>query len=125
MSIKFEDGSTLDAEDWFRILSVIKQRAKDGKAKPVEIQQSGVTVRVKGYDPKPNGNGKVAGPAYANFVESTYKEWKIRVWRMEQEGVYGCNYYRGEDVRYLEVPFGDVRDENGVFKYASAIIDEI
>ena len=124
MSIKFEDGSTLATEDWFRIMSVIKQRAKEGKPKPVEIKQDGVTIDVKGYEPIAKG-GKLAGPEYANFVESKYKDWKIRVWKKEKEQVYGCNYYQGEDIRYLEVRFGDVRDENGVFRYASSIIDDI
>lgn len=124
MSIEFEDGSKLETEDWFRIMSVIKQRAKDGKAKPVAIKQNNVTVKVKGFDPVATG-GKIAGPEYANYVESTHNGWKIRVWRKKEEGVYGCNYYRNEDIRYLEVPFDDVRDENGVFKYASSIIDDI
>ena len=124
MSIKFEDGSSLETEDWFRIMSVIKQRAKEGKPKPVQIKQEGVTIDVKGYEPIAKG-GKVAGPEYANFVESTHKGWKIRVWKKQEEKVYGCNYYLDEDVRYLEVQFGDVRDENGVFKYASSIIDDL
>ena len=130
MAITFEDGSTLDSDDWFRIMSLIKTRAKEGKSKPVEIKQSTaegtVTVKVKGYEPKPDAKGKIAaGPAYANFVESSHNSWKIRVWRMEKEQVYGCNYYKGEDVRYLEVPFGDVLDENGVFKYATSVINDI
>lgn len=124
--IQFEDGTTLDAEDWFRIMSVIKQRAKEGKSKPVEIKQSGVTVRVKGYDPKPDAKGKLAkGPAHENYIESTYMDWKIRVWRMEKEQVYGCNYYKGEDVRYYEIPMRDVLDENAVFRYIQSFIDEI
>ena len=124
--IEFEDGTKLDAEDWFRILAVIKQRAKEGKAKPVEIKQSNITVKVKGYDPKPDAKGKLPnGPAYANFVESVYKDWKIRVWRMQKENVYGCNYFKGEDVRYYEIPMGDVLDENGVFRYIQSFIDEI
>jgi len=124
MPIEFEDGSSLATEDWFRIMSVIKQRAKEGKPKPVEIKQNNVTVKVKGFDPVATG-GKVVSPEYANYIESTHNGWKVRVWRKEEEGVYGCNYFQGEDIRYLEVPFGDVRDENGVFKYASSIIDDI
>jgi hypothetical protein len=105
-------------------MSIVAQRAKDGKPKPVEITQSNVTVKVKGFEPV--ANGKVTnGPAHANFIESKHKNWKIRVWKIAKDGVYGCNYFKGEDVRYLEVPFGDVRDENGVFKYASSIIDDI
>lgn len=126
--IEFEDGTTLDANDWFRILSVIKQRAKEGKPKPVEIKQESVdggtvTVKVKGYDPVAKGGKVASGPAYANFIESNHKGWKIRVWRMEKEKMYGCNYYKDEDVRYLEISFDDVKDENGVFKYAGSIID--
>lgn len=124
MSVKFEDGESLDTEDWFRIMSIIKQRAKEGKPKPVEIKKDGVTLNVKGFEPIAKG-GKIAGPEYANFIESTHKGWKIRVWQKKEEKVYGCNYYRDEDVRYLEVQFGDVRDELGVFKYASSIIDDM
>lgn len=124
--IQFEDGTTLDANDWQRILSLVKQRAKDGKPKPVKIQSDGVTINVRGYDPKPNGKG-AGRHAFQNYVESSYKGWKIRVWRIDKDGVYGCNYFKveEEDVRYLEVRFQDVRDENGVFKYAEAVIDEI
>lgn len=123
MSIEFEDGSKLAAEDWFRIKSIIKQRAKDGKSKPTKIKQNGVTIKIANHDPIAKG-GTAASPEYANYIESTYKGWKIRVWKMESEGVYGCNYYQGEDIRYTEVRLGDVRDENGVFKYVSSIIDD-
>lgn len=121
MPIEFEDGSSLATDDWFRIMSVIKQRAKDGKPKPVAIKQNGVTVKVKGYDPIADGKG----PEYSNYIESSYEGWKLRVWRIEADKVYGCNYFRGERVLYLEVPFKDVRDENGVFKYVSSIIDDL
>lgn len=121
MSIEFEDGSKLETEDWTRIMSVVKQRAKEGKPKATKIKQGGVTVDVKGLDPAKNGNL----PEHANFVESKYKDWKIRVWRIEKEKVYGCNYYRNEEVYYLELAFDAVRDENGVFKYTSSIIEDM
>jgi hypothetical protein len=44
---------------------------------------------------------------------------------MQKENVYGCNYFKGEDVRYYEIPMGDVLDENGVFRYIQSFIDEI
>lgn len=119
--IEFEDGTVMEAEDWTRILSIIKQRAKEGKSKPVEIKSEGVTVKVKGYEPKANGKG----PAYSNFIESKYQGWTIRVWRIEKDKMYGCNYYRGEDIRYFELRYQDVKDENGVFKYAQGVIDEL
>ena len=127
MTMKFEDGSSLDTNDWQRMLAFVKQRAKEGKPKPVEIKQTTqagtVTVKLEGLNPNPKAKGKVAsGPEHSNYVESTYKGWKIRVWRMEKERIYGCNYYKDEDVRYAEVPFDDVLDENGVFKYAISII---
>jgi hypothetical protein len=120
MSIEFEDGSKLEAQDWSRIMSLVKQRAKEGKPKATKIEQGGVTVNVKGLEV---AQGKL--PEYSNYVESKHKDWKIRVWRIEKDKVYGCNYFRNEEVYYLEVPFGDVRDENGVFKYASSVIEDM
>ena len=46
MSIKFEDGSSMDASDFKRMLSIVKQRAKEGKPKPTELVVDGVTIRV-------------------------------------------------------------------------------
>lgn len=126
MAITFQDGTTLDASDWYRIMSLVKQRAKEGKAPPLQIEQGGVTIKLAGLEL--NKDAKVQaghGPEYSKYVESTYKNWKIRVWKMEKEQVYGVNYFKGEDIRYMEVPVGDVRDENGVFKYVQCFVDEI
>lgn len=126
MSITFEDGSTLNAESWYRIISLIQQGTKEGKPAATQIHQNGVTIDLKGLEPKANAKIKHGtGPEYSKYIESTYKNWKIRVWRMEKEGVYGVNYFRNEDVRYMEVPFENVRDENGVFKYVQGFVDEI
>lgn len=123
MTIRFEDGSTLDTMDWDRIKSVIKQRQKSGKPKAVEISDStGARVRLDNLEP--NRDAKIKTPEYANYIESTYKEWKIRVWTIKNQEVYGCNYFKSEDLNYIEVPFGDVRDENGVFRYVQSIINE-
>jgi hypothetical protein len=122
MGIEFEDGTSVNTENWFRMMSLIQQRAKEGKPNPVSITKDGVKIKVKGHSLVPNT--KLVAES-SNYIESTHRDWKIRVWRMEEECVYGCNYYKGEDIRYLEVPFGDVRDENGVFRYASSIINEI
>ena len=121
--ISFEDGTTLDANDWNRIMSLVKQRAKDGKSAPVEIRQGDVTIKLDGLVAKKDA--KIKTPDYAKYIESNYKNWKIRVWQMKAEEVYGVNYFRGEDIRYKEVPFGDVRDENGVFKYVQCFIDDL
>ena len=121
--ISFEDGTTLDANDWNRIMSLVKQRAKDGKSAPVEIRQGDVTIKLDGLVAKKDA--KIKTPDYAKYIESNYKNWKIRVWQMKAEEVYGVNYFRGEDIRYMEVPFGDVRDENGVFKYVQCFIDDL
>lgn len=126
MAITFEDGSTLDADSWYRIMALVKQRAKEGKPAPTQITQGGVTIKLEGLEPRADAkisHGK--GPEYSKYVESTYRNWKIRVWKMEQEQVYGVNYFQGEDVRYMEVPVTDVRDENGVFKYVQCFVDEI
>ena len=121
--ISFEDGTTLDANDWSRIMSLVKQRAKDGKPAPVEIRQGNVTIKLDGLEAKKDA--KIKTPDYAKYIESNYKNWKIRVWQMKAEEVYGVNYFQGEDIRYVEVPFGDVRDENGVFKYVQCFIDDL
>lgn len=121
MSVTFEDGSIVDGDDLFRLLSIIKQRAKEGKPKPKTIKVEGVTIKVDGLEPKANGKG----PDHENFIESSYKGWKIRVWRVPKDKVYGCNYFRGEDCRYLELRCDQVLDENGVFKYAEGMIDDI
>lgn len=124
--IKFEDGSELPAEDWYRIMSVIKERAKTGKPAPTEIRQNGVTIKLDGLEAKKDAKIKAgSGPDYAKYVEGKYKDWKIRVWRIERDEVYGVNYFIGETIRYMEVPYDYVRDENGVFKYVQTHIDEM
>jgi len=125
MGITFTDGTTLDTEDWYRIMSVVKERARQGKPAPASIEQGGVTVNLAGLEAKAGSVKHGHGAEYSKYVESSYKNWKIRVWRMEKEQVYGVNYFKGEDVRYMEVPVGDVRDENGVFKYVQCFVDEI
>lgn len=125
MAITFEDGSTVDANDWNRIMSLVKQRAKEGKPAPTKIQQGGVTINLAGLTPKKDAKIEGKGAEYSKYIETTYKNWKIRVWKMEKEEVYGVNYFRGEDCRYMEVPTSDVQDENGVFKYVQCFVDEI
>jgi len=126
MAITFEDGSTLAADDWYRIMSVVKQRAKEGKSAPSKIEQGGVTINLNGLSPNKDAKIKAGqGAEYSKYIESTYKGWKIRVWRMVKENVYGVNYFKNEDIRYMEVAFDDVRDENGVFKYVQSHVDEI
>lgn len=122
MTIKFEDGSSLDAADWSRMLSIVKQRAKEGKPKPTELVSSdGVTIKVKGYDVKTNGKG----PEYANYIEHKHKAWTIRVWRAEKDSIFGCNYYKGEDCRYYECSTSSVKDENALFTLICNHIDSM
>ena len=123
--IEFEDGTSLNAEDWDRILRVIAERARSGKSPPVKIESGGVTVKLDGLTPRKDGNTRLKKPAYANYIESPYKGWIIRVWRYEKEQAYGCNYYCGEDIRYFELRYDDARDENAVFKIAQNLIDEL
>ena len=127
MSIKFSDGSSIEASDWYRMMSIIKEQAKEeGSAVPTQITQGGVTIDLRGLEVNKDAKVKHAkGQEYSKYIESPYKGWKIRVWRMSKEGVYGVNYFKSEDVRYMEVPFDDVKDENGVFKYVQGYIDEI
>lgn len=119
--VEFEDGTCLDTEDWGRIKSVIAQRTKEGLAKPVRIQINGLSINVKNLIP--NGKGRLAD--HLNYIESSHRDWKIRVWTMKEQKLYGCNFYKGEEIQYLEVPVGDVRDENGVFKLAIKQINNI
>lgn len=117
-SLKFEDNTSLDASDWAEIVDIVKTRAREKKAKPVEIKQGSVTVKVKGLDPK-------AKEDHINYIEARHKDWKIRVWPINSKSVYACNYFKGENVQYLEVNFDSVRDENGVFSYVTSIIDDM
>lgn len=121
MSIKFEDGSVANVEAWDDIINTIQKRAIEGKPNPVEIKQGKVTINVEGLEPK-----KVKKTEeHQNFIEANHKGWKIRVWTISAKKSYGCNYFKGEDVRYLEVAFDEVLDENGVFSFATSIIDDI
>ena len=117
--MKFEDGSVLDANDFARMLSIVKQRAKEGKPKPVELVADGVTIKVKGYDVK---GGK--GPEYANFIESKHKGWTMRVWKFAKDQMFGCNYYLGEDIRYFECGTSSL-DENQIFAHVTQLINQI
>ena len=117
--MKFEDGSVLDANDFARMLSIVKQRAKEGKPKPVELVADGVTIKVKGYDVK---GGK--GPEYANFIESKHKGWTMRVWKFAKDQMFGCNYYLGEDIRYFECGTSGL-DENQIFAHVTQLINQI
>ena len=110
----------MDASDFKRMLSIVKQRAKEGKPKPTELVVDGVTIKVKGYDVK---SGK--GPEYANFIEHKHRGWTIRVWKVQKDSMYGCNYYKGEDIRYYECSQGAVRDENEIFNLVSNAIDSM
>ena len=115
ITVKFDDGSNIDAKSKRRIHSVIVQKAIEGK-KATEFEQDGAKVNLE------NLKVKEIEPIHANYIESTYKDWKIRVWRIDLDEVYGCNYFKDKDVRYLEIPFKNVYDENDVFKYAESII---
>jgi hypothetical protein len=126
MAITFEDGTVLPADDWYRIMTLVKQRAKEGAPPPTEITQGGVTIKLAGLEAKKDAKITAgSGPEYSKYVESTYKGWKIRVWNIAKDSVYGCNYFRDEDIRYMEVAHNLVKDENGVFKYVQCFIDEI
>lgn len=127
MSIEFNDGSNVETDNWNRLMSIAKQLGKDKNPskRVTAIKQGGVTVKLDGIKVKPDAKIKLAGPEHANFIESRHRDWKIRVWTIKESDVYGCNYYLGEDVRYIEVPCSDVADENGVFKYVSSIIEDL
>lgn len=125
MAIKFSDGTEVQAEDWHRMMSLIIENAKnkkDGKEVPMptEISQGGVTVKLNGLVAKNDKNL----PEHAKYIEATHKDWKIRVWRIKKDRVYGINFFKGTDVRYTEIHFEDVKDENGAIKYVKSYIDD-
>jgi len=120
--LEFEDGSSIEGSDLPRLLNIVKQRAKEGKSKPVQVRAEGIAINVRGFEPKAGGKVNME---HANYVEGNYKGWKIRVWKIAKDKMYGCNYFQEEDVRYLEVPQCDVLDENGVFKYVQVVIDDL
>ncbi|RTK96327.1 MAG: hypothetical protein EKK64_04315 [Neisseriaceae bacterium] len=125
MAIKFSDGTEVNAQDWHRMMSLIIENAKQSKegknvATPTEISQGGVTVKLDGLVAKNKKNL----PEHSKYIEAPYKEWKIRVWRIKKDRVYGINFFKGEDIRYTEISFEDVNDENGAIKYVKSYIDD-
>lgn len=130
--IQFEGGGFIDVNDWDRIKRIIAEKARsqgDEEAKEppqpkiTEIRsKDGVTIKVGNLELRKKPKVPLGNP---NFVSGEYKGWTIRVWRMDADSRFGCNYYRGEDVRYTEGYYGDYRDENAMFKLAKQLIDKI
>ena len=123
MPIKFSDGKVVDAQDWHRMMSLIIENAKkkkDGQevATPTEISQGGVTVKLKGLTPK----DKI--PEHAKYIEAIHGEWKIRVWKIKKDDVWGVNFFKGIDVRYTEISCSEAKDENAVIKYVKSYIND-
>lgn len=122
MPVKFEGGEVFDGSDWDRMMRMISSGAREGK-QPTEIVSSdGVTIKTGNLKIKKDAKMPLAKP---NYIEGRYKDWTIRVWREANMEVFACNYFRNGDARYFEVSYGEVRDENGVFKYAEQYIDQI
>jgi hypothetical protein len=124
MSIKFSDGTQMDATSYDRLMRLIAEKFK-GSVNPTEIVSAdGVTLKVGNLAVNPNI--KPAKPE-KNVLRADYRDWKIQVWRErgEERDVFACNYYRGEDVRYFEVfPDDCGDDENEVFKIAKRCIND-
>jgi hypothetical protein len=129
MPIEFEGGSIIDTSDWLRIKRILAEKGRqegenNGVHEPkiMEIRSSdGVNVKVGNLELKKKQKMPLAQP---NYVEGKHKGWTIRAWRQDTEEIFGCNYFRGEDVRYFELSFGDVSDENAVFKVAKRYIED-
>lgn len=132
MSVEFDDGTTEETEDWARIMAIVKNRGKGGKKdykeipdepkpvpkeapKPVAVKQGNVTVKFN----------KAGRGDHTNYLEHTHRGWTLRVWKIPAHSSYGCNYFKGEEIHYIELPYNSVKDENGVFSYASSLIDEM
>lgn len=128
MPIEFDDGSVIDANDWTQIKRILAENGRIDPDKPepkkiTEIRsRDGVTIKVGNLQLKKNPKMPLSQP---NYVEGTYKDWKIRVWTQPREEIYACNYFKGQDIRYFEVSHGNVRDENCLFKLAKQYIDKI
>lgn len=126
MSIKFNDGSEMDADNYDRIIRLLHAKMQEGIAPTEIVSDDGVTLKVGNLKVNPKLKGKKK-KGEKNVIRSKYKDWKIQVWEetnLELErSVFCCNYYRGETVQYFEVLRKHVRDENEVFKIAQECID--
>lgn len=116
--IRFEDGSAINTSDWERMKSLISQSIKDGKKVTDIVSKDGVTVKVGGLAAKA---GTKKAP-HENYISAEFRGWTIRVWRNDKERIYGCNYFKDDDLNYLEFQYGSVIDENAIFAQVEDII---
>lgn len=125
MSIKFDDGSIIDSDDWELMKQIISGTAQKGEKKISEIKSAdGVTVKVGNLQAKKKTQKKEENP---NYTTGNYKGWTIRVWpHTDSDGsrTWACNYFLGENTQYLEVYQNDY-SENSVFTLARRYIDQI
>jgi len=130
MSIKLSDGTVIDTTDISRLLAIVSERANGNDVAPPQPDQpasepikpkfeirveeirsrDGVTVKVG------NLPVKKKKAEHENYLESKVNGYTIRVWRYNNEEVFGCNVFKDGNIRYFEFPMCDYRDENGVFK---------
>lgn len=122
MSISFNDGEVFGTDDWTRMKRLIAEKAKEGKSPEKIVSSDGVTVKLGNLKVKNDMKMPLANP---NYIEGKYKGWTIRVWRDDSAYIYGCNYFKDNDARYLERQMDDCKDEFSVFKFAEKQIDKI
>jgi hypothetical protein len=125
VGIKFDDDSVINADDWQQIKRYLanQSRSEGDTRRVTEIRsRDGVTIKTGNLEMKKKSKMPLANP---NAVSGEYRGWTIRVWRDDKGRYYGCNVFIGEDVRYFDLTFDDVDDENGVFRYAKAYIDNL
>ncbi len=122
MSIKFSDGTEMDANTYDRLVRLIATKFKKNVTPSEIVSDDGVTLKVGNLPVNPNIKPTLPTK---QVMRDEYRGWKIQVWREqgEENEVFACNYYQGEDVRYFEVFPRDVNDdENEVFKIAKGCI---
>jgi hypothetical protein len=144
MSVKLSDGTVIDTTDINRLLAIVSERAKghdltpdqeEKSAEPKPVQaieirvdqirsRDGVTVKVGNLQVKKKNSPNLE---HGNYIEVKHRNnhgnYIVRVWRYKREEVFGCNCIEGENIRYMEFPFADYRDENAVFKVVQNWLD--
>lgn len=122
--LKYDNGESVESEDWLRMMNLIKQKMQENaNVKPVEIKQGTITIKLNGL--AVNQNAKAASPEHANYIEVLYKNFKIRVWKINKDKVFGCNIIKDEFVKYWEGSCDEYSDENKIIKVSKEFIDRM
>lgn len=106
--ITLADGTIINTTDFQRFLEiVVEQDRQNNKVSSIQ-SKDGVTLKLDNLPVKE----KIAAE-HENFIESTYQDYKIRVWLYKKERMWGCNVI-GKKMRYFEFYQDDYSDENKI-----------